>query len=620
VKLLLLSVPVLVLAVTACAAENTGTECLDDDSKSCMQADLAGADLSGRDLRGWDFSGADLTDADLTGANLEGAKLDHADLDRARLEGTRLVDATLFNTSSRDASWRAVVATNADLEGTDLRGSTLDDADLSGARLQDVNLAGASLRNADLSGALLARVYLRGVSLTDADLSTAVFADTSLNGAETTGASWAGAVMRAGDNPPDAALPGGAIVCEDLACEGTPANGPFRDVEVTPEAFRAIAFGAARFVSTFGEGPTVASRGFALAFLGAYGVYPESLDANVPGWDPAPLDGVDAVRDVAAAVATYNVAVALRRNPKGVALDGKMRGVMLSRDVVLWELTRDEPGARGLAAVVAASSAKRAIDRAKSDGFADRKTVHEREGAWVPTPPGWAPGLEPGWGTLARYLPGSEACAAASPPADPLAAAMETAKITENLTDDQKAAARFWDDERLRTPTPPGHWVILAAQVLSAEMSVGRIDAATAFAVMYDMTTAMGDTFIQVWADKYRYQTARPITVLAGTVSGWNSYLGNPPFPAYPSGHAAVSRAAAEVLTRHLGQLPFTDQGANESSGGWLILGITPRSFDNFLDAAEEAGLSRIWGGIHVMDDYIDGAATGACVARLTAP
>jgi uncharacterized protein YjbI with pentapeptide repeats/membrane-associated phospholipid phosphatase len=610
---------VLVLSVSACTAPGQGTGCLDDPEKSCVQADLSGADLSGADLRGWNFSGADLSGADLSGADLSGADLDHAVLNEARLDGATLSAATLFNADGRGSSWKKADLSGADLEGTDLRMAALDGAVLRGARLHDVNLSGGSLVDVDLGEALLARVFLGGSALTGANLERTVLADTRVDDVDLTGTSWQGAVLRATDEPPAVVRDRGALVCGDLACEGTPEPGPFPKIELTPAAFRTAAFGAARFVSMHGESPTVASRGFALAFIAAYGVYPGAAERGVPHWQPVPQTGTENVRDVAATLATYNTAVALRRNPRGVELDGKMRGVMLSRDVMLWELTRGAPGARGLISSLAVESARLAVERGKQDGFADRTNTYDGNGAWVPTLPGWAPALEPGWGELDRYLPGSEACAADGPTQDPEDAARELVEITAKITDDQKAAARFWDDERLRTPTPPGHWVIIAAQVLSDQMSAGTIDAEKAFLTMFDLVTAMGDTFIQVWVDKYTHRTARPITVLDGSVPGWNSYLGNPPFPAYPSGHAAVSRAAAEVLTRHLGPLPFTDQGANESSGGWLVLGITPREFSNFMEAAEEAGLSRIWGGIHVMEDYLDGAAVGACVARLTA-
>jgi membrane-associated phospholipid phosphatase len=129
------------------------------------------------------------------------------------------------------------------------------------------------------------------------------------------------------------------------------------------------------------------------------------------------------------------------------------------------------------------------------------------------------------------------------------------------------------------------------------------------------LSLALADTMIQVWKDKYLYATARPITLLQEIEPGWNSYLGNPPFPAYPSGHAAVSAMSAELLTATLGEFPFVDNGAFENPAGMRALNVTPRSFKNFREAGREAGLSRIWGGIHVMDDFEGGRRIGTCAA-----
>lgn len=323
------------------------------------------------------------------------------------------------------------------------------------------------------------------------------------------------------------------------------------------------------------------------------------------------------MQDVAAVVAAYSAGISIRRNPSGTLLDGRMRGLIFSRDVTLWSLTRQAPQARGLVAAAAADSARRVMLRASVDGFADRSTTFVPTGAWQPTPPAFAPGLEAGFGGLLRYRKGSELCAAPAPRVNPLTGANEARMIADAASAEQKSAARFWDDERIRTETPPGHWALIATQVLDEEISAGRLTVKEGFATMLDMSVAMADTLIQVWSDKYRYQTARPITIINATDPDWNSYLGNPPFPAYPSGHAAISRAAADILTENLGSRPFEDTRGNQHAAAWLMLNITPRSFESFSHAAEEAGLSRVWAGIHVMEDYHGAVHIGKCVARL---
>jgi membrane-associated phospholipid phosphatase len=133
--------------------------------------------------------------------------------------------------------------------------------------------------------------------------------------------------------------------------------------------------------------------------------------------------------------------------------------------------------------------------------------------------------------------------------------------------------------------------------------------------LMTSLHMAMADAMTMTWFEKYTYRTARPITVIRGTDPYWNSYLGNPPFPAYPSGHAAVSAAAAEVIADVLGEWEFTDNRFRGNSGAVETLNSAPRTYPGVRAAAEEAGLSRVWGGIHFMTDYEGGRRIGLCTA-----
>lgn len=607
----------LLVTLAACTGSDTSVNCLTDGRDTCREVDLSGRDFSGRDLSGFDFSGADLSGSDFSGADLTDAVLAHADLRNAVFDRAALKRVSLFSARATGSSWAGADLEEADLEGADLRDAGLAGASLRNARLHDVNLAAGVLTDVDLSGALLANVFLGGADLSRSTLRNAVVTGTSLAGAELESVTWDGALLRREDVPPAGLAELGALICADASCEGPVRRGPFPVVKVHADAFRVVAYATARLGMVNGEGPAVVSRNLALSFMAAYGVYPDAATDPVMAWEPAPYEGAEAVRDVAAVVAAYSAGIALRRSPKGTAFDGRMRGIIFARDLTLWEVTRETPQVRGLVAAAAADSTKRAMARAAVDKFAERSTTFVPTGAWEPTPPAFVPALEPGWGTLLRYREGSERCAAPAPRVDPLVGANEARTLADAASAEQKAAARFWDDERVRTATPPGHWILIAGQVFDEEISAGRSTVEDAFATMFDMSVAMADTVIQVWADKYRYQTARPVTILAATDPGWNSYLGNPPFPAYPSGHAALSRAAAEILTRDLGSRSFEDTRGNDIAGAWLALNIKPRSFESFLHAAEEAGMSRIWGGIHVMEDYRGAVHIGECMGRL---
>ncbi len=164
----------------------------------------------------------------------------------------------------------------------------------------------------------------------------------------------------------------------------------------------------------------------------------------------------------------------------------------------------------------------------------------------------------------------------------------EVIDVQKNLTPEQLRLAKFWVDGS-GSVTPPGHWNQIA-QDLARKHKMGDADAAKVFVVL---NVALADTFIAVWDAKYHYWTARPIT-MAKTVLGaeLKTAILTPPFPSFVSGHAAFSGAAARVLG------VFFPGEAGE------------------LDAmAEQAALSRLYGGIHYRFDNEAGLALGRSVA-----
>ncbi|HEX7023308.1 MAG TPA: vanadium-dependent haloperoxidase, partial [Gemmatimonadales bacterium] len=126
---------------------------------------------------------------------------------------------------------------------------------------------------------------------------------------------------------------------------------------------------------------------------------------------------------------------------------------------------------------------------------------------------------------------------------------------------------------------------------------------------MFAMTAAsQADAFIAAWGYKYRYNLLRPRTYIRRVIDPtWEPLIPTPPFPEYPSAHSAQSAAAATVLTELVGAVPFDD-----STG--LALGPAVRRFDRFMDAAYQAGESRIFGGIHFPAGNLGGREVGACI------
>jgi hypothetical protein len=120
---------------------------------------------------------------------------------------------------------------------------------------------------------------------------------------------------------------------------------------------------------------------------------------------------------------------------------------------------------------------------------------------------------------------------------------------------------------------------------------------------------AVNDAFINCWFTKYAYNLIRPITVIRKLFDPrWTTPVGTPPFPEYTSGHSTQSGASAAILSDMLGPTAFTDSTH-------VRIGLAPRSFTSFERAAEEAAISRLYGGIHYRAAIEIGVDQGRCVA-----
>jgi membrane-associated phospholipid phosphatase len=125
---------------------------------------------------------------------------------------------------------------------------------------------------------------------------------------------------------------------------------------------------------------------------------------------------------------------------------------------------------------------------------------------------------------------------------------------------------------------------------------------------------AVADAFIACWQTKYTYNLLRPVTYINQLLDpAWAPLLVTPPFPEYTSGHSVQSGAAATVLTDLFGERPFTDT-THVTHG--LLPPLAPRSFASFVEAAAEAGISRLYGGIHFRPAIERGLEQGRCVGQ----
>jgi membrane-associated phospholipid phosphatase len=158
--------------------------------------------------------------------------------------------------------------------------------------------------------------------------------------------------------------------------------------------------------------------------------------------------------------------------------------------------------------------------------------------------------------------------------------------------------------------TPPGHWISIALQIIRRDnLSLER-----GTDVLARLGIAVADAFIGCWHDKFRYDLLRPVTYIRRLIDPkWESLLITPPFPEYPSGHSTQSGAAATVLTAVLGE------GFAFEDATLVPEGMPTRRFASFWQAAEEAGLSRLYGGIHFRAAIVQGLAQGRCIGAYAA-
>lgn len=233
---------------------------------------------------------------------------------------------------------------------------------------------------------------------------------------------------------------------------------------------------------------------------------------------------------------------------------------------------------------------------------------------WVATAPGQL-AMQPFWattvGTLA--LSNAAACDPGPPPAyseQPGSAFYDEAnfdyQISKSLTPEQITIARFWADGP-GTISGPGHSLAIVGDIVM-QQHANLAQAAEAYA---RAGVADADALTAIWSAKYQYNLLRPITYIRRVIDPtWTPLLPTPPFPEYVSAHSGQSAAVLATLEALFGHnVAFVDH-AHDADG------FASRSFARIFDAAEEAGISRIYAGIHFQSGNLNGRALGRCVAE----
>lgn len=238
------------------------------------------------------------------------------------------------------------------------------------------------------------------------------------------------------------------------------------------------------------------------------------------------------------------------------------------------------------------------------------------ESMWVPTPPNFGTAIEP-YCHEVRPMILQDVAEIEPAPHVPFSAEAgspfwQQAKVVHDQsgvnTDEHRAIARFWTDNPRLSGLPAGHWMLIVAQVM--QQHGHTLD--TAVEAYARAGVALNDAFLNCWTWKYRLNLLRPVTYVNRYIDPtWSTFVNTPQFPEYTSGHSVSSRAVATVLTDLLGDsVAFFDDSHRDR-------GMPARPFASFLDAADEAARSRLYGGIHYPMGIEDGKGQGDAIGRV---
>ena len=239
----------------------------------------------------------------------------------------------------------------------------------------------------------------------------------------------------------------------------------------------------------------------------------------------------------------------------------------------------------------------------------------EEVSRWQPTPPDYMDGIEPHWSAIRPFI--IDSAAQFKPEKHPEFSLEKGTKFYDELMEvyeigkkikeqgensEEIGIAQFWDCNpyvsthkghlmfATKKITPGAHWIGICK--IACKKDNADFDK-TVFA--YTKTSiAIADAFISCWEEKYNSNLIRPETLINQHLDeDWTPVLQTPPFPEYTSGHSVVSGAASIALTSIFGDNFAFDDDTE------VAYGLPVRSFSSFNKAAEEAAVSRLYGGIH---------------------
>ena len=258
-------------------------------------------------------------------------------------------------------------------------------------------------------------------------------------------------------------------------------------------------------------------------------------------------------------------------------------------------------------------------------------TITDDAPRWKPTPPDYMDAVEPHWFKIRPFVLDSAAQFKPVPPtpfnmtdkkSQFYKDALEVYKaldVEETEKNNRIDIAKFWDCNpyvshhkghvmfATKKITPGGHWMGIT-QTACKKANADIMKSSQAYTLC---AVSLIDGFISCWDEKYRSEVVRPETVITTYIDqDWAPLLQTPPFPEYTSGHSVISTAAATALASIFGDnFAYTDSVE-------VAYGMPARSFKSFKEAAAEAALSRLYGGIHYSPACKEGVVQGGKVGE----
>lgn len=382
--------------------------------------------------------------------------------------------------------------------------------------------------------------------------------------------------------------------------------------------------------------PVAASRYYAYLTMASYEVISLYDSVHYPSMkgivnkftgihlDPSKLQQTD--KSLATVMTIFKAAEKLL--PSGYLIRKEIDSLQL-----LWSKTSNSKRLYENTQVMVTAAVAQMVSFARADGFTKlnnmpRYTPKTGDAFWQPTPPVFMSAIEPHWNKLRPFfMDSAQQFVPARPVVYSKAKSSQYYKLLKEVYDlgnkqtrEQALIASFWDcnpfavqqighvEFGLKKISPGGHWMGIAG-IACMKSGLPLFQTALVHALV---GITLADAFIACWDEKYRSNRIRPETVIHRMIDPrWKPLLQTPPFPEYLSGHSVCSNAAATMLTRIFGDgFAFLDHTEVE-------FGLPTRQFSSFNLAAEEAAISRLYGGIHFRDAIELGKWQGRKVGNL---